>query len=374
MIIPMKIMNPTTLEKLDLKMGVQELELNKPSIFAPDNTTSSKHIVVSVQRKHYKGFGIAHVTKAQEHLIDDDIYFLREIKEDLKYIRSYTELQKFVYEYKDLIDQFPLFWCAIELAIIDLISKERGQNVSKLTRLATSTEPYYFSAIVNHSNVELCMKQIYFYAQHGFTDFKLNLHGNLDVDRRNIMEIKKFTGNKARIRYEINNLWNDSLTASRYLKALDNEVFAIEEPFSACDFYEMESLLQLYKGKIILDESFLIYEDFVQIGRPKRFIIKINLSKMGGLTRALQIVEEARKRKIPVIIGGNAGESGILTSMSMLLANSARDILVAQEGAFGNYVLKGDVINEPPTFGQNGVVHWDQAAASNNSSRISRES
>ena len=46
----------------------------------------------------------------------------------------------------------------------------------------------------------------------------------------------------------------------------------------------------------------------------------------------------------------------MLTRAALTVANSARDILVAQEGAFGTHLLAHDVVDPPIMFGARGVL------------------
>ena len=64
---------------------------------------------------------------------------------------------------------------------------------------------------------------------------------------------------------------------------------------------------------------------------------------MGGILRSLAIAEEAKARGIPIIIGAQVGETSILTRAALTVANQYRDILLAQEGAFGTYLLEHDI-------------------------------
>ena len=77
---------------------------------------------------------------------------------------------------------------------------------------------------------------------------------------------------------------------------------------------------------------------------------------MGGILRSLAIAEEAKARGIPIIIGAQVGETSILTRAALTVANQYRDILLAQEGAFGTYLLKQDITDSPLMFGKRGTL------------------
>ncbi len=61
---------------------------------------------------------------------------------------------------------------------------------------------------------------------------------------------------------------------------------------------------------------------------------------MGGLLRSLNVAEAARRRGIPIVVGAQVGETSVLTRAALVVARSAGDRLLAQEGAFGTYLLE----------------------------------
>jgi hypothetical protein len=77
---------------------------------------------------------------------------------------------------------------------------------------------------------------------------------------------------------------------------------------------------------------------------------------MGGLIRSLDVLERIRDAGLRVIIGAHVGETSLLTRAALTAANAARDILVAQEGAFGTYLLEHDVMDTPIMFGTRGKL------------------
>ena len=77
---------------------------------------------------------------------------------------------------------------------------------------------------------------------------------------------------------------------------------------------------------------------------------------MGGLLRSLAIVEQAKKLGIKIIIGAQVGETSLLTRAALTIAQIAKPVLIAQEGAFGTLLLAEDVTTEPLMFGNGGVL------------------
>jgi L-alanine-DL-glutamate epimerase-like enolase superfamily enzyme len=84
--------------------------------------------------------------------------------------------------------------------------------------------------------------------------------------------------------------------------------------------------------------------------------VNLRVSKMGGVLRALELLQALRERGIPVIVGAHVGESSVLTRAALTVAAAAGEHLLAQEGAFGTHLLQHDVADPPLMFGPGGVL------------------
>ena len=114
----------------------------------------------------------------------------------------------------------------------------------------------------------------------------------------------------------------------------------------------------MLKTPIIVDESFLRVDQFPAIlhDPPSTWIVNIRVSKMGGVLRSLAVAKRAKEIGIPIIIGAQVGETSVLTRAALAVANTYRDILVAQEGAFGTLLLERDICNPSLMFGAGGQL------------------
>jgi len=110
--------------------------------------------------------------------------------------------------------------------------------------------------------------------------------------------------------------------------------------------------------QIILDESFLRLEQFEQLQPlPGPWIINVRISKMGGLLRSLAVARRAAELNLPIVIGCQVGETSLLTRAALTLAEASKgNGLLAQEGAFGTYLLTNDIVDRPLVFGRGGLL------------------
>ena len=150
--------------------------------------------------------------------------------------------------------------------------------------------------------------------------------------------------------------------AAAYLDKLNAPLFALEEPLAANQHAALARLAERAAIPIILDESLLRSEQLDALpGSPEHWIVNLRVSKMGGLLRSLELLERARARGIRVIVGAQVGETSLLTRAGLSVAEQARDILVAQEGAFGRHLLMDDVCDPSLQFGAGGVLKAETA-------------
>ena len=77
---------------------------------------------------------------------------------------------------------------------------------------------------------------------------------------------------------------------------------------------------------------------------------------MGGLLRAIDLANMAKQSGIGCIVGAQVGETSLLTRAGMVAALACHENLLAQEGAFGLYLLEHDVCAKSLMFGKQGKI------------------
>ena len=272
-------------------------------------------------------------------------------------ITNLNALRAWVAKYQTDLDANPAAWCAIELAILDLLAKQENKSIESYLNLPALQGRFQYSAVLGDANIDTFKLSATQYLQQGFTDFKLKLSGDIERDKEKIDFLRQWKNSGLSIRVDANNLWEDADEAIKFLQELDYPFFAIEEPIIPNVYPALLRIATALNCKIILDESFLRIEQFAMLQEaPSHWLINLRISKMGGLLRSIAIIESARKLGIGLIIGAQVGETSLLTRCGLCAAIAASDILVAQEGAFGTHLLENDICNPPLMFGKAGVL------------------
>ena len=280
-------------------------------------------------------------------------------------ITDVAQLKCWVENHKTEIDKSPAAFCAVELALLSALAKTSGQSIEALLLLSPLCGEFQYTAVLGVKNTSHFEGQLRQYLDMGFRDFKVKIFGEYAVDLANIGALNNCGYDDIRVRLDANNLWSSVTIAADYIKGLECSAFALEEPLKVFNYRGCNQLSDELGMSIILDESFTRGAMFENImDNPKAWVVNLRISKMGGLLRSLAIAERARNINISIIIGAQVGETSILTRAALTVANAYRDIVIAQEGAFGTHLLEYDIIDPSIMFGQRGVLKWKSSLMS----------
>ncbi len=283
--------------------------------------------------------------------------FFNTHRDSLLNITRLEDLQSWISENKKAIDANPAAWCAIELALLDILGREAGQSIEGLLGVPELSGEFRYTAVLGINPPDVFAAQLQKYLELGFRDFKIKISGNIDEDRARIDLLKAQTNPDLKVRLDANNLWRLPNKAIDHVRQLDFPFFAIEEPLQTEQYDSSRRIFETLSIPIILDESFIRKEQFSNLeSAPQAWIINLRISKMGGLLRSLAIAEVAKGSGIPVIVGAQVGETSLLTRAALTVVNAFPDNTVAQEGAFGTHLLERDITATPLMFGTGGKL------------------
>lgn len=272
-------------------------------------------------------------------------------------VTDFPSLREWNQTHRQDIDQNPAAWCAIELALLDLLARRNNQPVEALLGLPMLSGPFVYSAVLGATDTQQFAATLARYIRLGMRDYKIKLSGDFDRDFGNLAVLRAAGIAPSRVRADANNLWADPGLARAYFKSLDFHFSAIEEPLQAGQFAELSSLAESLATRIILDESIARESQIAQLpGAAEQWIVNLRVSKMGGLLRSLELAEACRAKRLNLIVGAQVGETSLLTRAALIAAQASRDILIAQEGAFGTLLLETDAVQPVLMFGAEGIL------------------
>jgi L-Ala-D/L-Glu epimerase len=290
--------------------------------------------------------------------IESSLVFFERWKGEFVRLDTLGALQYWIQEHSRDIDANPAAFCALEGAILDVLAQDAGlPSLESLLGLPPLQGEFFYTAVLGVKNTERFRNLLQQYLQMGMRDFKVKIFGELPLDRANIDCYRELATPGLNLRLDANNSWREAEQAITYIHDLDFDFNAVEEPLQPRDYVGLGHVHKELHLPIILDESFLTLDDFDALGSDfKPWVINLRISKMGGILRSLEISARARSLGIPLIIGAQVGETSILTRAALSVANTCRDLLRAQEGAYGTRLLHHDLVSPCLMFGPGGVL------------------
>ena len=259
-------------------------------------------------------------------------------------------LREWIEANRTAIDENPAAFCALELAILDLLGKVGGEPIEAVLGIPRLSRDFRFSAVLGDAPFPVYWWQLRRYWRRGFRDFKVKLSGDAARDRRKIGLFRGKTDSDPRVRLDANNFWQSADDCIRHIKDLSYGFYAVEEPLRKGDLAGFAEVAKACGCKIVLDESLSRPEQSDGLADDTDWIVNLRVSKMGGVLRSLAVAEKAGQRGMEIIVGSQVGETSLLTRAALAVANAHRDNLAAAEGAYGTYLLRRDLTSPSLTF------------------------
>lgn len=180
--------------------------------------------------------------------------------------------------------------------------------------------------------------------------FKLKIGaGEVGHDLAHVIAIKKALGERASVRVDVNQAWDEAV-ALRACKVLDdNGIDLIEQPISRNNRGGMARLNLSSPAPIMADESIECVEDAFNLAREgAASVFALKIAKNGGPRAVLRTAAIAEAAGIG-LYGGTMLEGGIGT-LASAHAFLTLDKLAWGTELFGPLLLTEDILTEPPLY------------------------
>ena len=180
--------------------------------------------------------------------------------------------------------------------------------------------------------------------------FKLKIGaGEVGRDLAHVIAIKKALGERASVRVDVNQAWDEAV-ALRACKVLgDNGIDLIEQPISRNNRGGMARLNLSSPAPIMADESSECVEDAFNLAREgAASVFALKIAKNGGPRAVLRTAAIAEAAGIG-LYGGTMLEGGIGT-LASAHAFLTLNKLAWDTELFGPLLLTEDILTEPPVY------------------------
>src|SRR5699024_9606172 len=281
------------MSRFDLDYHIAKLELAQPFTIARGTKKTVPNVIVKLSKNDITGYDEADPNKryGEDALKVSD--FLKQLPvtffDDINTARQLAAKL-------DERTSLQSAKSAVEMAWWDWQAKKEDQPLWKRWNLSSNKTPAT-SYTIGLDAVEVMQQKVE--AAEDYPILKVKL--GTGRDREIITAIREVTG-KA-IRVDANEGWESLDEAKRQITFLaDQNIELVEQPMPASMSAEMKQLKRWSPLPLMADESFKGDEDLNEVAQSFHGI-NIKLSKMGSLTKAMDVIQQARERKLEVMIG-----------------------------------------------------------------------
>jgi len=256
---------------------------------------------------------------------------------------------------------------AIELALIDLsgrVFRRRAADVAGWMGLPGFGAPgclpnARYSGIVVGRTRRRLTNLLRLQRYYGLRDFKIKVATEGWEERlawaHHVLRRPLGEG-RVTLRADANGAWSmtDLTTAAPILEHFG--VCALEQPLPESEDDELPLLAARTGCDLIADESLITLADarrLLDIGGVQ--VLNIRIAKNGGLMPALRVARMAIAAGRHVQLGCLVGETSLLSAAGIAFLEACPKVRFV-EGAYGRFLLRGDVTRRPIRFGRGGRV------------------
>ncbi|WP_457748883.1 dipeptide epimerase [Sulfurimonas sp.] len=214
---------------------------------------------------------------------------------------------------------------ALDMAIITLIAKQKNQTLLQYLG-AKDFSPIKTDITISLNDVDTMLHDAQKAYKSGFDILKIKLGGDIN----HAIFVTKAIAKKlphATLLIDANQAW--SLESSlQYVEAIKGcHVRLIEQPVAADDLEGLRGITQKSTVPVLADEAVFILKDVKKVHENAcADMINIKLMKCGGVSRAQKILEYAREKNIPCMLGSMLEGPGSI-AVAYALCFAYRDII-----------------------------------------------
>lgn len=241
--------------------------------------------------------------------------------------------------------------CAVETALLDAHGKRLGVPVSELIggRVRDSV-PVLWTLASGDTNRDIEEAEAML-ASRRHDAFKLKIgKRSVEADVAHVAAIKRALGDRASVRVDINQAWNETAALRGVVMLADAGVALVEQPMARHDRAGMARLTARSPIPIMADEALRGPHDAFDLARQRAAdVFAVKIAQSGGLFAARQVAAIAEAAGIG-LYGGTMLEAAVGTAASAHLAATLPRLDWGTE-LFGPLLLTEEILAEPLAYG-----------------------
>jgi len=293
---------------MDLNLKRYTLTLKHTFSISRESHDSQDTLIVSLSSDSYTGYGEATSNPYYGISCESMISEIEGIRQDIEAYNFNTTEDFYAFILSKELSNFAL--CALDLAAHDLYGKIIGKPLYEVwgTSIANYPITNYTIGLDTIDNMVAKMKE------KTWPIYKIKL--GTDNDVAIIKELRKHT--TAIFRIDANCAWTAAETIHNAPLLKEMGVEFLEQPLKADDWEGMEKVIHQSVLPVIADESCIVESDVEKCWLHFNGI-NIKLTKCGGLTPALRMIDKARELDLKVMVGCMTESTVGISAIAQLL-------------------------------------------------------
>lgn len=286
-----------------------DLELKHTFTIAHDSRDVQPTLIVELRDGALSGFGEATSNPYYGITIDNMCHALDRVNTVVN-DATFESAEELWRETSPILKDNPFAQCALDEAAHDLFSKKKNLKLYQYWGLEIDHNPLTNFTI----GIDSVEKMVAKMKELPWPIYKIKLGTNEDL--RIITELRKNTDSIFRV--DANCAWSaeQTILLAPQLKALNVEF--IEQPLPAGDSEGMKKVFKESALPVLADESCIVEKDVVAC-HGLFHGVNIKLTKCGGLTPALRMIEEAKQLGMKTMVGCMTESSVGISAIAHLL-------------------------------------------------------
>lgn len=246
--------------------------------------------------------------------------------------------------------------CALEMALLDLLARKEDRNILDYLSRDHFNHEVRYGAIVpiaeQHRVVTIC-KTI---REFDIREVRLKMGRDFEQNQQSLKIARQVLGSDCDLRVDVNGAWDLDMAKQHLALLLSFGVSVLEQPLmpEAPNWRELADIPRTKEIKLMADESVCSREDLEKAVLEGHFdLINVRLSKCGGFSNSLKMINRIRAAGLDYQVGCQLGESGILSAAGRALCAISSDALYF-DGSYDVFLLKENLTTQHVTFNHGG--------------------
>jgi L-alanine-DL-glutamate epimerase-like enolase superfamily enzyme len=246
--------------------------------------------------------------------------------------------------------------CALEMAMLDLLARKENRNVLDYLPGDHFTHEVRYGGTVPIADQEMVASICQMLRKFDIRDVRLKMGRDREQNRQALRIVRRVLGPGHDLRVDVNGAWDLDMAKQHLTLLVSYGVSTLEQPLPARDpaWRDLATISKIKDLKLMADESVCSNEDLERAIAEGYFdVINVRLSKCGGFSNSLKMINRIRTAGLRYQVGCQLGESGILSAAGRAMCAISSDALYC-DGSYDLFLLRENLTTEHVAFNYGG--------------------